>query len=179
MLDKLYITPLQWLRILRWTLYSLLLLLALLLQTVVFGGGRTLLGVQPDLVPVVIVCVCLREGAERGGTFALLASLFWHLSGAEYGSVCILVYTVLPVAGALVCRAMLAERFVPCLLTTLVTLFVGQAAVFLLKFFFEGLAGIYFLRRLLPCVLVSLLFQPVVYLLVRRIGKIGEKHEST
>ena len=59
------------------------------------------------------------------------------------------------------------------------TLFVGQAAVFLLKFFFEDLAGIYFLRRLLPCVLVSLLFQPVVYLLVRRISKIGEKNEST
>ena len=66
MLDKLYITPLQWLRILRWTLYSLLLLLALLLQTVVFGGGRTLLGVQPDLVPVVTTWSLLRRTASLG-----------------------------------------------------------------------------------------------------------------
>ena len=34
MLDKLYITPRQWLRILRWTLYAALFLLALLVQTV-------------------------------------------------------------------------------------------------------------------------------------------------
>ena len=38
MLDKLYITPRQWLRILRWTLYAALFLLALLVQTVVFAG---------------------------------------------------------------------------------------------------------------------------------------------
>ena len=34
MLDKLYITPRQWLRILRWTFYAALFLLALLVQTV-------------------------------------------------------------------------------------------------------------------------------------------------
>ena len=135
MLDKLYITPRQWLRILRRTLYFLLLLLAILLQTVVLGN-RTLFGTHPDLVPVVITCVCLREGAERGGTFALLGSLFWYLSGAEQGSVCIVALTVLPVVGSLLCRTMLAERFLPCLLVTLVTLFVEQTAIFLLKFFF-------------------------------------------
>ena len=72
MLDKLYITPRQWLRILRWTLYAALFLLALLVQTVVFGN-RTILGAHPDLVAIVITCVCLREGPERGGTFALIA----------------------------------------------------------------------------------------------------------
>lgn len=178
MLDKLYITPKQWLHILRWTLYCLLLLLAMMLQTVVFGS-RTVLGTHPDLVPVVIVCVCLREGAERGGTFALLASLFWHLSGAEQGSVCILVLTAVPVIGSLLCRAMLANRFVPCLIITLVTLFTEQAAMFLLKFFFEDMAGVLFVRELLPCVLVSLLAQPPVYWLVKRISKIGDAYEST
>ena len=66
MLDKLYITPRQWLRILRWTMYSLLFLTALLVQTVVLGN-RTLFGTHPTFVPLVITCVCLREGAERGG----------------------------------------------------------------------------------------------------------------
>ena len=82
MLDKLYITPRQWLRILRWTLYAALFLLALLVQTVVFGS-RTILGAHPDLVAIVITCVCLREGPERGGTFALIASLVWCLSGID------------------------------------------------------------------------------------------------
>lgn len=178
MLDKLYITPKQWLHILRWTLYSLLFLLALLLQTVVFGN-RPVLGVRPDLVAVVIVCVCLREGAERGGAFALAASVFWYLSGAEQGSVSIAVLTIVPVAGCLLCRAMLANRFLPCLVITLVTLLIEQLAMFLLKFFFDGMAGIYFVRKLLPCVLVSLLAQPPVYWLVKRVEKIGEAYEST
>ena len=103
MLDKLYITPRQWLRILRWTLYAALFLLALLVQTVVFGN-RTILGAHPDLVAIVITCVCLREGPERGGTFALLASLVWCLSGIDQGSVCLLVLTVLP-AARLLCHA--------------------------------------------------------------------------
>lgn len=178
MLDKLYITPKQWLRILRWTLYSLLLLLVILLQTVVFGN-RTLFGTHPDFVPVVIACVCLREGAERGGTFALLGSLFWYLTGAEQGSVCIVTLTVLPVVGSLLCRTLLADRFLPCLLITLVTLFVEQTAMFLLKLFFDGLSGMFFVRKLLPCVAVSLLAQPLVYWLVKRIAKIGASHEST
>ena len=178
MLDKLYITPKQWLRILRWTLYSLLLLLAILLQTVVFGNRR-LFGTHPDLVPIVIACVCLREGAERGGTFALLGSLFWYLSGAEQGSVCIVTLTVLPVVGSLLCRTLLVERFLACLLITFATVFVEQTAMFLLKFFFDGLSGMFFLRELLPCVAVSLLAQPPVYWLVKRIAKIGESHEST
>ena len=178
MLDKLYITPRQWLRILRRTLYFLLLLLAILLQTVVLGN-RTLFGTHPDLVPIVITCVCLREGAERGGTFALLASLFWYLTGTEQGSVCIAALTVLPVVGSLLCRTMLAERFLPCLLVTLVTLFVEQTAIFLLKFFFDGLSGSFFVQKLLPCVAVSLLAQPPVYWLVKRIAKIGASHEST
>lgn len=178
MLDKLYITPRQWLRILRWTLYSLLLLLAILLQTVVFGS-RTLFGAHPDLVPVVITCVCLREGAERGGTFALLGSLFWYLTGAEQGSVCIVTLTVLPVIGSLLCRTLLADRFLPCLLLTFVTLFVEQTAMFLLKFFFDSLSGSFFVRSVLPCVAVSLIAQPLVYWLVKRIAKIGATHEST
>lgn len=99
MLDKLYITPRQWLRILRWTLYAALFLLALLVQTVVFGS-RTILGAHPDLVAIVITCVCLREGPERGGTFALIASLVWCLSGIDQGSVCLLVLTVLPCSAA-------------------------------------------------------------------------------
>ena len=78
MLDKLYITPRQWLHFLRWALYSLLLLFVAMLQTVVLAGR---VSICPDFVPIVISCVCLREGPERGGTFALIASLLWCLSG--------------------------------------------------------------------------------------------------
>ncbi len=177
MLDKLYITPKQWLHILRWTLYSLLFLLAMMLQTVVFGNHK-LFGVQPNLVPVVITCVCLREGAERGGLFALLTSLFWCLSGADEGSVSIAVLTIVPVLGSLLCSAVLANRFLPSLAITVVTLFTEQTLIFLLKYFFGAAAGSSFLTELIPCVLVSTLAQPAVYLLVKCIEKIGDAYES-
>lgn len=178
MLDKLYITPKQWLHILRWTLYALLFLLAMMLQTVVFGN-RTLLGVHPQFVPLVICCVCLREGPERGGLFALLTSLFWCLSGADMGSVSLLLLTVLPIGGSLLCRAVLENRFLSSLLITAVIMLVEQSAIFVLKYFFDGLAGPLYLTELLPCVFVSLLAQPLIYLLVKRIEKVGEPYEST
>lgn len=177
MLDKLYITPKQWLHILRWTLYALLFLLAMMLQTVVFGN-HTLLGVQPNFVPVVITCVCLREGPERGGLFALLTSLFWCLSGADEGSVSIAVLTIVPVIGSVLCSAVLENRFLPTLVVTLVTLFTEQTVIFLLKFFNGTAAGSRFLTVLIPCVLVSALAQPAVYLLVKCIEKIGDAYET-
>lgn len=178
MLDKLYITPKQWLHILRWTMYALLFLLAMMVQTVVLGD-RPIFGAKADFVTVVIVCVCLREGPERGGLFALLSSLFWFLSGADYGSISIAILTVLPVLGSIVCRSVLNNRFMPCLLITMLTLLVQHSIIFLLKFLLNGLEPMLFVQKLIPCVLVSLIAQPIVYLLVKKINQIGDSYEST
>lgn len=178
MLDKLYITPRQWLRILRWTMYSLLFLTALLVQTVVLGN-RTLFGTHPTFVPLVITCVCLREGAERGGLFALLASLFWCLSGADQGSLSIFTLTVVPVLGTVVCSAVLNNRFLPCLALSFLTLCCDQFLCFAVKFFLGQMSGALFVRELIPCVFVSILCQPLIYWLVKCIAKIGASYEST
>lgn len=178
MLDKLYITPRQWLHILRWTLYSLMFLLAMMVQTVVLGN-RPIFGTSPDFVCVVIVCVCLREGPERGGLFALLTSLFWYLSGADYGSVSIAVLTVIPVFGSLLCRSVLNNRFMPCLMITAFTLFALHSIIFLLKYLLNGLAPELFAEKLIPCVLISLIAQPITYLLAKKINRIGDDYEST
>lgn len=178
MLDKLYITPKQWLHILRWTLYALLFLFAMMVQTVVLGN-RPIFGVIPDLVTVVITCVCLREGPQRGGWFALLTSLFWHLSGADYGSVSIAVMTIMPVFGSILCRYVLNNRLMPSLLVTAVTLFTLHSIIFLLKYLISGMQPSLFVQKLLPCVVLSLLVQPLVYLLVKKINQIGDDYEST
>ncbi len=178
MLDKLYVTPRQWMHILRWSLYALLLLAAMLVQTVVLGN-RTLFGAKPDFVPVVITCICLREGAERGGLFALLGSIFWALSGVDMGSVYIIVLTILPILGSLFCKRYLSGRYIPCLFLCFLSLFVHHNVSFLLKYIYDGIAGSLYFSRLLPCVLVSLLAQPLCYWLVKCIEKIGDAYEST
>ncbi len=177
MLEKLYITPRQWLRILRRVLYALLFLLAILLQTTVFGN-RTLFGLRPDFVSVVIACVCLREGAERGGLFALLAAFAWYLTGAHQGSVCIAVLTLVPVLGCVAAEVWFNRRFLPCLAVTVLTVFARQSVMFLLEYFFDGLPGTLFAARVLPCVLASAAVQPLVYLLVRAVSRIGDAYES-
>ncbi len=178
MLDKLYITPRQWLLILRWTLYSFLFLTVMMVQTVVLGN-RTIFGIHPSLVPVVVTCVCLREGAERGGLFALLTSVFWCLSGADQGSVSILVLTVVPVLGSLLCRAVLLNRFLPCLAISFLTLTCDQVLCFLLKHLLGRLPLGAFTAELLPCIFLSILCQPLLYWLVKCIAKIGASYEST
>lgn len=178
MLDKLYITPRQWLHILRWTLYSLLFLLAMMLQTVVLGN-RPVFGTQPDLITVVIVCVCLREGAEHGGLFALLTSLLWCLSGAADGSISIAILTILPVLGSILCSSLLSNRFLPSLLVTALTLFVFHCVTFFLKVIFFEMDTALFVQKLIPCVWVSLIAQPPTYWLVKKIHRIGEQDEST
>lgn len=177
MLDKLYITPKQWLHILRWCLYAFLLLLAMMLQTVVFGN-RSLFGAHPNFVPVVIVCVCLREGPERGGLFALIGSLIWCLSGIDYGTVSLAVLTVLPVLCAVLTRTLVANRYFFSLLVCLATIFVEQSFIFFLRSFFGDLDSSRFVTDLLPCVLISSLSHPLVYLAAKRIEKIGDPYES-
>ena len=176
MLDKLYITPKQWMHILRWCLYSLLFLAAMMLQTVVFGN-RTLLGAHPNFVPVVIVCVCLREGPERGGLFALICSLVWCLSGIDYGTVSLAVLTVLPVLCAVLTRTFVTSRYFFSLLVCLATLFAEQGVIFFLRWFFGDLELSRFLTDLLPCVLVSTLSHPLIYPIVKRVEKIGDSYE--
>lgn len=82
-------------------------------------------------------CARARSAA---GTFALIASLVWCLSGIDQGSVCLLVLTVLPVLGSILCRAVLANRFLPSLLVCFVTLAVEQGLILLMKHFFAGVA---------------------------------------
>ena len=116
---------------------------------------------------------------KRGGTFALIASrLVRRLSGIDQGSVCLLVLTVLPVLGSILCRAVLANRFLPSLLVCFVTLAVEQGLILLMKHFFAGVAWEQ-AGRALRCLLVTLPVQPAVYGLVKCIAKIGEYHEST
>ena len=178
MLGRFYITPAQWRHIFRWVLYSLLLLGTILLQTVLLGKNGVF-GSHPDLVAVVIICVAVAEGPERGGMFALIASTFWALSGIERGAIQIACLTVMPVTSSYLSRKLLSAPYLTSLVTCGGTLLVAQTLSFLLKQFYEAVPGILYMTRLLPGILVALLFQPLIYWLVKSIGKIGDPYEAT
>ena len=178
MLDKLYLTPKQWRRILRWTLYSLLFLSALIAETVILGRDG-FWGQSLALSPLVIVCVAMREGPERGGLFALLTSSFLALSGADQGPLQLLCLTVLSICGSHFSRKIFSVEYLPSLLCSGLFLLVTQTLCFLLKVFYQGIPRQLYLTRLIPGILVSLLFQPLIYWLVKSIEKIGDPYEAT
>ena len=161
--------------VLKWTLYSLGLLLVLLVNTVVLGG-RTFLGTKLSLLPVYAACVACREGHESGGVFALAAALLWALSGVEGGAVFVLMLPLAAVIAGYFPATYLTRTLLPALGGCLLTLVLCEGAVFLQRLYM-GAA----LPANAPALLglqigFSLIPAPLFWWLTRLIGKAGGSH---
>ena len=190
MFKHIHLTRLQRKGILKWSLYSLLFLLLLIVQTVVLAT-RPVFGAKLSLVPVCVCCVCIREGPEKGGLFALLASLFWCLSGEDYGNLALAVLPIGSILAAVLCRAVLTTRFVPTALCALAVSWLNATAVFAFKLILPPGASAAngwqaktvtvslenYWRVLLPAVFLSMLAFPLIYAAVKAVSRIGVQHE--
>ena len=157
--------------LLMWALYAALFLFALLIQTMALGRTR-FFGVKLDLIPVVVVCVCLFCGHEAGGLFGLMAGCFWFLTGAEDGSLAIVTLTVCGILAGYLCGHVLPRRFGSCLILCLGALLLHEGARFLLQFYLGGAGAA--LSLWVPVTAgLSLLGCPVIYPLAKVIGKVG------
>ena len=173
MLKYFHLTKTQWQGILKWSLYGLLTLLVLLTQTVVFAK-RPVFGAKLIPLPGLIVCVCVREGPEKGGVYAILASLLWCLSGADFGNLSVAVIPVGAMLSAVLCRATLTLRFLPTALCCLAVSLLNAAVIFVFKLILPPTVALEnFWRVLLPGVALSMAFMPVHYALVKFISRIG------
>lgn len=172
MLEKLRLTPRQWKSIGKWCLYAVLFLVVMMFQTVCLGNVR-FWGTSLSLLPIVCCCICLKESPDNGGVFVLAASLVWCLSGADFGSLAVALWTGLSVFSAIVCRVLLNNRFLPCAVCSFLTLLCHESVCFLAKYLFDHAQAIHYLTKVLPCVGLSMLFYPVLYLAASGISKIG------
>lgn len=154
--------------VLRWVLYALGAVLALVLQQSVFAR-LPVLGAAACLMPVAAALVAMREGPEAGGLFGLGLGLLWCLSGVRYGPMYI---ALLALAGVLVgglCRDYFRCGVLPALVLALVALAVCEVPVLLLLLYL-GKAGFgVFAMELL----ISLIFVFPGYPLVWAISRIG------
>ena len=132
MLKYFHLTKRQWQGILKWSLYGLLTLLVLLFQTSVLAKAPVL-GTKLAPLPALIVCVCVREGPEKGGIYAILASLFWCFSGADFGNLSVAVIPIGAMLAAVLCRAVLTLRFLPTGLCCLAVTLLNASVIFLFK----------------------------------------------
>ena len=168
---KLYLTKQQQLRLLKWGLYSLLCLTLLVLQDSMLSAFRVF-GSTTDLAAAMIILIAIHEGMEKGGLFALLASLVYWCSGSAPGPYAIAYITFLTIGASYVRQSLWRRSFASTGLCTAVIIFVYELAVFGTGIF-QGLTiwarlGVFLTTALMSCIVML-----PVYPAVRAIGKIG------
>lgn len=171
LVQKLYLTPQQQRKYLKWFLLALLSVMALVLQDVLFSR-MSLFGATVDTVPCVLFMICVIHGAEGGAVFMLIGGLVYWLSGSAPGVYVILLIPVLGTVAAAFRQAYLRKGFRTTLMCTASALVLYEVLSFLASL----LLGVTRFGRVHVTVIstvLSLVILPVVFLLVWGICKIG------
>lgn len=168
---KLFLTQRQKKSLLRWSLDFLVFFLVLLVQNVIFSRF-TVFGCVINLVPSAILLIGLCASVESGCIFALCASLFWSFSGWVLGSISIFL---MPLAVALL-GALRQSCFPKNMLSILLCCLIGTAGHEFIRFLaalFLGYTPWGYWYQAFVTAFFSFLVCPVLYPVVRAIGKIG------
>ena len=169
--EKLLLNQRQRFGLLRWTLFALLSLLALLVQdSIVYR--LDLFGAGLDLVPCVILMITALQGAEVGSIFSLVASILFYFSGSAPGPYAIPLLTILAILVAIFRQACLRQGFFSILLATALGMVCYELGLFAIGLFLRYTIAQWFFSALLTAGL-SLLALPVAYPIARAISKIG------
>ena len=171
LLSKLYITPAQRLTALKWALYGALFLAVLVVQDVILSR-LTLFGGRADLTSAVILLICVIEGADSGGIFALLASVFYVLAGTAPGEYAVVLITALGITAAVFRQNFLYRSFMPRWLCTWAAVLVYQLTVFLIGVFMTQTNFSRFTVFLMNALLAGSCLLPL-YPIAARISRIG------
>ncbi|MBQ2927715.1 MAG: hypothetical protein IJD98_03975 [Oscillospiraceae bacterium] len=102
------LTRLQQLRLARWSLYALTVILALVIQDVIMSQV-SIFGATTDLAACAILLITVMEGTEIGSIFVLISSILYYFSGSAPGPYCIALLTFLGI-GATLFRQMYWHR---------------------------------------------------------------------
>ena len=154
-------------------LYALVLVLAELIQTSVFGSLR--LGIVPCVMPVAVACVAMLEGAETGGIFGLVGGCIWAWSTqlSYYGAWCILAMTVVGILAGLITERFLLRGIQTALALSAGALFITDG-LYTLTVIATGHAPFYALiTTFFPGLLISLFLCLLFYPLTAHISRIG------
>ena len=169
--DKLLLSQGQRFSLVRWLLFGVLWLVALLVQDVMVCGV-SIYGAGMDLVPCIIIMITSLQGVESGCLFALITTLLYCFSGSAPGPYVLPMITIVAMMAAIFRQACLRKGLFSILLST------GAGLVcYELLLFFIGLFLRYTtwqrLGEMVLTALLSLLAVPVAYPIARAIGKIG------
>ena len=158
-------------QILKWCLYALLAIAALLVQDTVLARIR-IGGATTDLLVGVVMLVAMLEGAENGGVFALLMSVFYYLSGSAPGPYVVVLVTAVAILGSLYRQGYWSQSMSSTLLCSFLSMVTYEILLMVTGIFLH----LTVLRRIgvffTVAVLTTIVLVPLYYI-ARGIGQIG------
>ena len=164
-------TQLQRLRLAKWGLYILTLIMLLTVQDVILSRFR-FFGATTDLAVCGILLMTVIEGVDVGSLFVLITSTLYYFSGSAPGPYCIALLSFIGIAATLIRQAWLRR-------TKLSIVFSAGAALTLyeLGLYIVGMAlGLTRWDRIFSFLLTAAYSWAVMiplYSLVNKIGHIG------
>ncbi len=170
-LGRFLLTPKQRLSLLRWFLFGVMTLVALLTQDVLLSR-ISFRGTVMDIVPCVIIMVAVLQDAEDGSIFALAAACLYYFSGSSPGPYTIPIITAISIAMVIFRQAYLRQGFFAVLLCAALGMAVYELSIFGINLFL----GYTLAQRALSVLLrtaMTLAVVPVAYPVLRAIGKMG------
>lgn len=165
------LTQLQRLRLTKWGLYVLIIVMSLVIQDVIMSQVR-LFGATTDLPAAAIFLITVIEGTEVGSLFVLIASTLYCFSGSAPTPVCVALMTFFGIFATMV-RQMYWHRS----RSTLTLCAALALTLYELGVFITGLSqGLTYWGRLPAFLLTSfytILVMIPLYSLVNKTGLIG------
>ena len=171
LLGRLYLTRLQRLSVLKWALYSLVLLILSVLQDVLLCRV-SIFGATTDLVPCGVFMVCLLEGAEHGSLFSLIGALVYLFSGSSPGYHVLVLLPFLAVGAAIFRESLLRKSFSSTFLCVSISTTLYELVIFAMALFLKLThAGRFHVALITTGLTVCAI--PILYPIMVSISKIG------
>ena len=157
-------------------LYAVILIVAELLQTSVFGSMS--LGLVPSVMPVAVSCISICEGAERGSIFGLAGGCLWAWSTrlTFYGAWCILLLTATGILAGLITDRYLLQGIKTALSISAGALLLTDGVYTIYGIFSGTIPPYVFFTVFLPEALIALVLCMVIYPITAHISRIGGFH---
>ncbi len=157
-------------------LYAVILIVAELLQTSVFGSMS--FGLVPSVMPVAVSCISVCEGAERGSIFGLAGGCLWAWSTrlTFYGAWCILLLTATGILAGIITDRYLLQGIKTALSISAGALLLTDGLYTIYGIFSGSIPPYVFFTVFLPEALIALVLCLVIYPITAHISRIGGFH---
>ena len=171
LLNKLYLTKRQRRSLLKWLLYTLVLVLLSLIQDVILCRV-SIRGATTDLVSAGILLLCMMLPTDTCAIFAVVASVIYYFSGSAAGPYSILFLTVIGIVLNIFRYSYLRKSFGSTFVCATAALLLYELLVFVMGLFLGHTIAS---RWLAFCITgsLSVAVMPLLYPIFLSIGNIG------